>query len=61
MSSPIGSAVLTEFIGWYNHGRVHQGLNGNSDPALAETKPSGGKLVAIPVLNGLHHDYRLAA
>jgi transposase InsO family protein len=55
--------VLTEFIGWYNHGRVHQGLNGipDPDPALAEPKPSGGKLVAIPVLNGLHHDYRLAA
>jgi len=55
--------VLTEFIGWYNHGRVHQGLNGipNPDPVLAEPKPAGGRLVAIPVLNGLHHDYRLAA
>jgi hypothetical protein len=55
--------VLTEFIGWYNHGRVHQGLNGipDPDPVLAEPKPAGGRLVAIPVLNGLHHDYRLAA
>jgi putative transposase len=55
--------VLTEFIRWYNQGRVHQGLNGipDPDPALAEAKPSSGKLVAIPVLNGLHHDYRLAA
>ena len=43
--------------------RVHQGLNGipDPDPALAEPKPSGGRLLAIPVLNGLHHDYRLAA
>jgi len=30
-------------------------------PALAEPKPFGGRLGAIPVLNGLHHDYRLAA
>jgi transposase InsO family protein len=55
--------VLNEFIGWYNHGRVHQGLDGipDPDPALADPKPLGGRLVAIPVLNGLHHDYRLAA
>jgi putative transposase len=56
-------SVLREFIGWYNHARVHQGLNGipDPDPALAGPKPAGGRLVAIPVLNGLHHDYRLAA
>jgi transposase InsO family protein len=55
--------VIGEFIGWYNHGRVHQGLNGipDSDLALAEPKPAAGRFVAIPVLNGLHHDYRLAA
>jgi hypothetical protein len=55
--------VLTEFIGWYNHGRVHQGLHGipNPDPALGGAKPSSGRLVAIIVLNGLHHDYWLAA
>lgn len=55
-------AILKEFIGWYNRGRVHQGLHGipNPDPAIAE-RPENGKLVALPVLNGLHHDYRLAA
>jgi hypothetical protein len=55
--------VLKELIGWYNHGRVHPGLNGipDPDPALADPKPLRGRLVAIPVLNGLHHDYRLAA
>jgi len=55
--------VLNEFIAWCNRGRVHQGLNGtpDPDPVLAEPKPAGGRLVAIPVLNGLHHDYRLAA
>ncbi len=56
-------SVLEEFIGWYNDGRVHEGLNGivDPDPALAGPTSSGGRLVVIPVLNGLHHDYRLAA
>ncbi len=33
--------TLTKFNLWYNHGRVHQGLNGipDPDPALAEPKP----------------------
>jgi len=55
--------VLKEFVNWYNHGRVHQSLSGipDPDPALTEPKPLDGRLVAIPVLNGLHHDYRMAA
>jgi transposase InsO family protein len=55
--------VLKEFVNWYNHGRGHQGLNWipDPDPRLAAPKPVNGKLVAIPFLNGLHHDYRLAA
>lgn len=59
----MASPVLREFIGWYNHGRVHQGLNGipDPDPTIDGPKPLGGRLVAIPVLNGLHHDYRMAA
>jgi len=55
--------VLKEFVNWYNHGRVHQGLKGipDPDPALTMPRPSAGRLVAFPVLNGLHHDYRLVA
>jgi len=56
-------AVLGEYIHWYNEGRVHQGIHGipDPDPELEAPKPTNGKLVARPVLNGLHHDYRLAA
>ena len=52
-----------KLIRWYNHGRVYQRLNGIPDSysTLAEPKPLGGRLVAIPALNGLHHDYQLAA
>ena len=54
-------ATLHEYISWYNEARVHQGLRGipAPDPAIA-ARPENGKLVARPVLGGLHHDYRLA-
>jgi putative transposase len=54
---------LDEYCSWFNSGRVHQGLHGipDPDPELATPKPANGKLVARPILNGLHHDYRLAA
>ena len=55
--------VLKEYFGWYHHARFHQGLQGIPDPypEIQKPKPDKGKLVALPVLNGLHHDYRLAA
>jgi len=54
-------AVLAEFVrDWYNRSRVHQGIHGipDPDPELSAPKPANGKLVARPILNGLHHDYR---
>ena len=55
--------VLGEFIRWYNQGRVHQGFDGipDPDPQLEGPFPEDGELAAIPILNGLHHDYRLVA
>ena len=56
--------VLTEYISWFNGGRVHQGLQGIPvpDPEIASRpEPDKGKLVAFPVLGGLHHDYRMVA
>ncbi len=56
-------SILGEFTTWYNQGRVHQGVHGipDPDPSLSGPLTAEGRLVAIPVLNGLHHDYRLAA
>ncbi len=55
-------AVLGETVDWYNRLRVHQDIHGipQPDPESKPT-PTKGRLVSIPVLNGLHHDYRLAA
>ena len=61
--SPQLRVLLAEYIRWFNAGRVHQGLHGipDPDPDLALPKPATGRLVARPVLGGLHHDYRLVA
>jgi len=56
--------VLTEYTyRWYNNSRVHQGIHGipAPDPELAKPIPVNARLVARPVLGGLHHDYRFAA
>jgi len=55
--------VLSEMIAWYNSGRVHQGLDGipDPDPDLEKPVPTSARVIAIPILNGLHYDYRRAA
>ena len=54
------ATVVNEYIRWFNGGRVHQGIHGipDPDPELAAPRPAEGKLVAMPVCGGLHHDYR---
>jgi transposase InsO family protein len=59
--------VLDEYRGFFNDARPHQGIGqrrpSTSDrPALAPYSPLAPiKVVASPVLGGLHHDYQLAA
>lgn len=55
--------VLREYaLGYFNDARPHQGL-GQRIPVPGERLPlvRPGAVVAIPVLGGLHHDYRAAA
>jgi putative transposase len=54
------ATVVNEYIRWFNGGRVHQGIHRipDPDPELAAPRPAEGKLVAMPVCGGLHHDYR---
>jgi transposase InsO family protein len=55
--------VLEEYTAaYFNNARPHQGL-GQRVPAGGVGPPAetGGKIIASPVLSGLHHDYRRAA
>ncbi len=57
--------VLREYRDFYNHERYHQGIRRIPVPAddIADSKNLEGKgrLISKPILNGLHHSYRLAA
>ncbi|MBU1701340.1 MAG: IS3 family transposase [Candidatus Eisenbacteria bacterium] len=55
--------VVSEYVRYYNHARPSQAIHGIPDPypELKQSLPSTGKLVALPVLGGVQHDYRLIA
>ena len=55
--------VAREFIGYYNRARPSQATHATPDPypELINRPLAGGKLLAVPVLGGVQHDYRLAA
>jgi hypothetical protein len=61
--------VVREFIEYYNRARPSQGrkrsfrVHAIPDPypELLNEPHSSGQLIALPVLGGLQHDYRLAA
>ena len=56
--------ILLEYVeSYFNTARPHQGLS-QKIPAPAATRPLAAdlkKVVALPILGGLHHDYRFAA
>jgi transposase InsO family protein len=52
--------VVKEYVAYFNNARPHQGL-GQRIPGEPEPSAREGKLIAFPVLGGLHHDYRRAA
>jgi putative transposase len=56
--------VVKDYVGYFNRARPHQGLRQQlPDPAIDPGLPASAtlKIVAQPVLGGLHHDYRHAA
>jgi putative transposase len=55
--------VCREYVEFYNRARPSQALHAIPDPypQLRKALPKTGKLVGLPVLGGVQHDYRLAA
>jgi hypothetical protein len=54
--------VLREYSSeYFNHVRPHQGIGQLIPSGSVRSATGGANVVAIPVLNGLHHDYRRAA
>jgi putative transposase len=55
--------VIREYVEYFNQVRPHQGIEQKVPEAGPAVPAKQGKatIIAFPVLNGLHHDYRLAA
>ncbi len=55
--------VLHGYVAYFNQARPHQGI-GQQIPQQRRSVPSsqdaGNKVIALPVVSGLHHDYRWA-
>ena len=55
-------SLLSEYARYFSAMRPHQGLGQRIPvPTRRQTRKDIGKVIAIPVLGGLHHDYRAAA
>ena len=58
------SRVLSEYVGYFNRARPHQGI-GQRTPLpsapVGQAPIVNQDVIAVPVLGGLHHEYRLAA
>jgi hypothetical protein len=60
---------MREYVGFYTSARPHQGISQSisevAGSSMQEAPPGGedpdGKVVSVPVLGGLHHDYQRAA
>jgi putative transposase len=54
--------ILSEYALYYNRARPHQGI-GQRPPesGLDRSGSDRGEIVGLPILGGLHHDYRRIA
>ena len=51
--------IVNEYVSYYNEGRAHMSLDGNSP--VARRVEAIGEVTAKPYLGGLHHRYGRAA
>lgn len=55
--------LIKEYVRYFNDARPHQGIGSRipTVPYEYPEEPGTGRVIAHPVLGGLHHDYRRAA
>jgi hypothetical protein len=55
--------VCLEYVNYYNGARPSQATHAIPEPypELSQPEPKTGKVIALPVLGGVQHDYRRAA
>jgi transposase InsO family protein len=53
--------LLSSYLDYYHRARPHMGLGYNAPESRAVEPPERGRVVAEPVLGGLHHRYRRCA
>jgi putative transposase len=55
--------VVREYVEYFNRARPHQGLGQRipEGPGAVENEGRSGKIISLPILSGLHHDYRRVA
>ena len=56
--------VLNGYVAYFNRARPHQGIQQHipeSYGLLGSSQYKGTKVIAVPILAGLHHDYQLVA
>ena len=52
---------MKQYVRYYNESRPHSSLEGNSPIQRQVDPPPLGRIVAEPILGGLHHRYRRVA
>jgi len=53
--------VIGSYVEYYNNARTHLSLDRNSPVPRTTELPSQGKVVSIPQVGGLHHQYKRIA
>jgi putative transposase len=53
--------LVRQHVAYYNEDRPHMSLDRDAPDARAVQPPSGGRVVALPRVGGLHHRYSRAA
>ena len=50
-------AILSKYVDYYNRTRTHLSLTKDSPEPRTVQRPSQGRVVAMPRVGGLHHEY----